>query len=140
MNLNAFLTTDGIYAKKIFNSAKDMLHECEDEKFLYMFDFFERIYVPSPEFEKQFFDALQRRSDIINCHLRIDLEKIQDDDEVALGQMIEKYEKIRSDIFALHWGGGITEHLLSTSIMTKKIKGLFYESFRSFSRKLKSFF
>ena len=105
--------------EKSFNSAKDMLHESEDEKFLYMFDFFERIYVPSPELEKQFFNALQRRSDLINCHLRIDLEKIQDDDDdVALGQMIEKYEKIRSDIFALHWGGGNTGHRLSTPIMT----------------------
>ena len=97
-----------------------MLHECEDEKFLNMFDFFDRIYDPSPELKKQYLNALQRRSDIINCDLRIDLEKIQDDDDVAVGRMIEKYEKIRSDIMALHWGRGITGHLLSTPIMTQK--------------------
>ena len=81
-----------------------MLNDCEDEKFLYMFEFFERIYVRSPVLEQQFFNALQRRSELINCHLRIDLEQIHDDDDAAmvidaLEQMIEKYEKIRSNIY-----------------------------------------
>ena len=74
-----------------------MLHECEDEKFLYMFDFFEQIYVSSSELEEQYHNALKRRSDIINCNLRIDMEEINDDDDFE--KLIEKYEKIGSKIF-----------------------------------------
>merc|ERR1712227_1192304 len=77
-----------------FQRLLNMLNECEDEKFLYMFEFFERIYVHSPALKQQFYNALQRRSEIINCYLRIDMKNIHDgDEEYALERMIEIYEK-----------------------------------------------